>query len=125
MNKKSKEDTSSFEILFYEKILKETPDFIEALIALGDLYTNKGFYKKGLEIDKRLSILRPRDPIIFYNLACSYSLLKDISKAFSAIQLAIKYGYDDFDYLQQDSDLETLRRSERFQKFFCKIKNNV
>ena len=54
-----KKEDFEFEINFYENILKERPDFVEALMALGDLYTKAGFYEKGLSIDKRLTRLRP------------------------------------------------------------------
>ena len=43
-----KEDSLAFEISFYERILAEDPDFIDALIPLADAYTKHGLYKKGL-----------------------------------------------------------------------------
>ena len=111
-----------FEIKFYEGILKNSPDFIEALIALGDLYTKKGFYKKGLKTDLRLARLRPEDPIVFYNLACDYSLLNQTSKALKVLKKAISLGYDDLNYLKKDKDLENLRRDERFEKLISLLK---
>ena len=111
-----------FEIKFYEGILKNSPDFIEALIALGDLYTKKGFYKKGLKIDLRLARLRPEDSIVFYNLACDYSLLNQTSKALEVLKKAISLGYDDLNYLKKDKDLENLKRDERFEKFLSLLK---
>ena len=118
-----KEDNTDFEIQFYEGLIKKKPDFAQALVALGDLYTKKGFYEKGLTIDKKLSILRPEDPYVFYNLACSYSLVNNIDQALIAMQLAIACGYNDLDYLQQDRDLENLRRDIRFDHFLAHAKN--
>src|SRR3989338_1481462 len=114
---------SDFEIQFYEGLLKKKPDFVEALSVLGDLYTRKGFYAQGMEIDQRLSRLKPQDPIVLYNLACSYSLLKDMDKAIKTIQQAIAYGYDDFHHLEQDSDQDNLRHDSRFQEYFLKVKD--
>lgn len=114
---------SDFEIQFYEGLLKKKPDFVEALSALGDLYTRKGLYAKGMEIDERLAHLKPQDPIVLYNLACSYSLLKDTDKAVKTIQKAIACGYDDFHHLEQDSDLDNLRHDSRFQEYFLKVKD--
>jgi len=108
------EDDLDFQINFYEKLIKEKPDFIEALIALGDLYTKKGLYKKGLEIDKHLSKLKPKDPIVFYNLACDYSLLNQIEEAIKTLGKAIELGYDDFKWLEKDPDLENLRKDPRY-----------
>jgi len=107
-----------FEIGFYQGVLDKAPDFMQALMVLGDLYTKKGWYQKGLEIDQRLSSLRPNDPLIQYNLACSYSLLNDLDSAFQSIKRAIHCGYDDFQYLWQDKDLENLIKTTRFRQFF-------
>ena len=106
-----------FEIRFYENILKESPDFVEAIMALADLYTKKGLYREGLELDERLSRLRPEEPVIFYNLACSYSLLNDQYAALNAIRRAIDLGYDDFEHLANDQDLASLMADEQFRKY--------
>lgn len=119
---KKREDDLDFEIRFYEEILKEKPDFIEALIAIGDLYTQRGLVEKGLEVDLRLSRLRPDDDGVLYNLACSYSLMREIDKAFGAMKLALECGYDDLNYLEVDDDLEHLRKDERFQEYFDRLR---
>ena len=112
-----------FEIRFYEDILKKTPTFVEVLIALGELYTKKGRYEKGLEIDLRLVQLRPYNPYVLYNLACSHSLLNDTTSAYAAMQKAFECGYRDFAHLEKDQDLVNLRQQERFQKYLLEIKN--
>jgi tetratricopeptide (TPR) repeat protein len=117
---KKKDD--NFEIRFYEGILKNSPNFVEVLIVLGDLYTKRGFYKKGLKVDLRLKKLRPFDPVVFYNLACDYSLLGQIDKAFEALKKAISLGYTDFEYLKRDKDLENLRKDKRFERIISFFK---
>lgn len=117
-----RENDMDFEIQFYERILTDKPDFIEALIALGDLYTKRGCYEKGLDVDRKLSRLRSEDPVVLYNLACSYSLLSDVDKAFSVIKLALQCGYDDFDHLEQDNDLLNLRNSPPFQQYLTQFR---
>jgi len=110
-----------FSIRFYEGILERKGDFVQVLIALGELYTQKGWHQKGLAIDRRLAVLRPDDPIVFYNLACSYSLLNCVDKAFGAMRQAIHKGYDDFQYLARDKDLENLARDIRFQRYLTRL----
>ena len=117
------EDESAFQIQFYENILKDQPDFIEALVALGDLYTKRGEHKKGLDADLRLMRLRPEDPIILYNTACSYSLLNQIDKSLTLIKSAVKCGYEDFEHMMQDGDLQNLRQDERFHQYVLTLKN--
>jgi len=115
-------EKDTFEIRFYEKVLKNSPNFVEALIILGDLYTKKGLYRKGLEVDLRLVKLRPRDSVVFYNLACDYSLLNEIDKALDALRKALDLGYDDFSYLKIDKDLKNLRKDKRFDELLSLFK---
>jgi tetratricopeptide (TPR) repeat protein len=114
-----------FEIVFYESLLKKTPNFIEALLCLGDLYTQQGFYEKGLRVDERLAELRPDDPTVFYNLACSYSLMNEVAAAEGAIKRSIELGYEDFEHMQKDPDLLNLLSSEEFQAYFKKAREKV
>src|SRR3972149_5633061 len=86
-----KEDLE-FEIRFFEGISRRDPRFVEALQILGDAYTLTGQWKKGLHIDKRLAKLCPDNPLVFYNLACSYSLVNKLDDAFGALRAAINLG---------------------------------
>lgn len=121
MSKVEKISEMDYEISFYKGILDKSPEFIEALSALGDLYTKKGLYEEGLKIDLRLSVLRPDDPIVLYNLACSYSLLNNIDVALMNIKKAIKRGYSDIHHMEQDQDLDNLRKDARFKRYFSRI----
>ena len=123
MTEHLKQEDIDFEIIFYNGLLKKDPTFVEALVALGDLYTRAGMYKEGLAVDEKLVQLKPDDPIVLYNLACSYSLLKDIDKAFRAFKKAINCGYFDFEHLEHDDDLSNLRRDRRFQQYLSRIKS--
>ena len=115
-NEKDIQENLDFEIQFYEGVLQKNQDFIQALILLGDLYTKKGLHEKGLAIDKRLAFLKPEDPTILYNLACSYSLLNEIKKAFEVVKLAIECGYKDFKFMREDRDLKNLLKDDRFRQ---------
>ena len=106
-----------FEITFYEKLLRAYPDFVDALLPLGDAYTRRGLYEKGLQIDLRLSQLRGDDPLTWYNLACSYSLLARVDEALDALHRAVEHGYNDLAYLQKDPDLLNVRHSPKYRPF--------
>ncbi len=116
-----KKEDIDFEIAFYENILKGTPNFIEALSVLGDLYTKAGMWQKGLEVDLKLAQLRPEDALVFYNLACSYALLNQTRAALSALTRAIDFGYDDFEYLKGDADLDNLLKDEHFKLYIKQL----
>lgn len=116
MARRSKtQELLEFEIRFYEKLLGAYPDFVDVLIPLGEAYTRRGLFDKGLQVDLRLAQLRGEDPLTWYNLGCSYTLLKRIDDAVSALQRAITIGYRDIAYLQKDPDLANLRQSPRYR----------
>ena len=119
MPRRSKsEELLEFEISFYEKLLSAYPDFIDVLVPLGDAYTRRGLYDKGLQVDVRLTQLRGHDPLSWYNLACSYALLNHVDDSLNALRQAVALGYRDIEYLQKDPDLLNLRRSPKYRQFF-------
>lgn len=119
------QDELDFEISFFEKLIKEKPDFVDALIPLGDAYTKRGLHKEGLEVDKRLAKLRPDDPVVWYNLACSYSLIKDVNSSLEALERAIGLGYRDFAFMGSDPDLKNARADKRYKGLLAKVDKKV
>ncbi|HUW57957.1 MAG TPA: hypothetical protein VMZ92_15050 [Planctomycetota bacterium] len=105
-----------FEIWFYEGVLERCPDYVEVLQTLGNAYTARGYYEKGLWVDRKLAALCPHDAIVFYNLACSYSLIGEIDEAFSALRRSIKLGYHDVQHLNTDPDLRNVRADHRYDQ---------
>ena len=118
---KKKHRRKDFEITFCEKLIKQKPNFTQALSCLGDAYTRKGFYQEGLEIDKRLVKLKPEDPVAHYNLACSLSLTGTIEQAMKELKQAVLLGYEDLAYIIEDPDLKNLRKHPHFKGFLQKL----
>jgi hypothetical protein len=119
----NKERELDFEIAFFEGVVQNCPDFIEALIALGDAYTRRGRYKDGLWVDMKLSRLRPADGTVHYNLACSYSLLERPEECLAALTKAVRLGYREFRFMLADPDLAFIRKDPRFGSMFSLLKN--
>jgi tetratricopeptide (TPR) repeat protein len=124
-SKRQDHEDLDFQMMFFEGILRGRPAYVEVLIALGEIYTRKGFYEKGLVVDRKLSELRPENPIVHYNLACSLSLVGDLTSSFKALKRAVSLGYSDFQYLAQDPDLSNLRRDERFGKYLSELRKSL
>jgi len=122
--KRIKSKNLDYQIEFYERLLEKRPDYIDVLMALGEVYTQKGLYQKGLEIDKRLVEIKDDDPVVFYNLACSYALLEKIDDAFLALKKAISLGYDDFRHMQFDPDLKNIQSDARFLELIKQSKDD-
>ena len=110
------------EISFLEGVVKRDPGFVEALQVLGDAFTKRGKFDAGLEVDEQLSKLCPDDPMVLYNLACSYALTKRYEPAVVALLRAIEIGYRDFNWMLKDPDLESLRKHPAFDKVLAKLK---
>ncbi len=119
-----KKEGAEFTIWFFENIIEKNPNYVDCLMYLGNVYTANGMYEKGLMVDQKLSLLRPKDPMVHYNLACSYALLKKIDAAFDALEKAIALGYKDVYHLEMDKDLTYLRKDIRYKKLIRKIKNH-
>lgn len=109
-------------IQFIEGLIRRDPDYVDALQLLGDHYTQRGRFVEGLHVDERLARLEPRNPLVFYNLACSYSLTEEFDRAIFALDHAIKLGYSDFKWLAKDPDLKKLRTSPAFAELKEKIR---
>lgn len=67
-------------------------------------------FKKSLEI-------APADVATHFNLACAYSLTERADLAFKHLELAIAYGFKDFNKIQQHPALAFLRIQKEFEDF--------
>jgi len=60
--------------------------------------------------------LGPSDNRVYYNMACLYSLLKNAKESCSWLQKAVEKGYNNWQHMKQDSDLDNMRQSECYRK---------
>ena len=109
-------------IEFLEGVIRRDPQYVEALQLLGDNYTQRGKFENGLKVDEQLSQLEPRNPLVFYNLACSYSLTGQVDAAASALDKALALGYRDFKWLAEDPDLHDLRKQPVYRRIRAKLR---
>ncbi len=128
MMQPSKNDTEQLredkqELEFLQRIGKRLPEDTEVMRALGDLYTRTGETAEGLRIDERLSRLCSEDPMVWYNLACSFALSGRNDDALDALGRAMELGYDDYEWMKKDTDLSTLRGDPRFESMLDWIYN--
>lgn len=112
---------ADFEIGLYEAITQTEPKNVEALMILGDLYSRNGKLEKGLEVDKRLIEIQPGEPLYYYNLACTHSLLGHIDPAFQALSRAVQLGYNKVEHLIDDPDLANLKNDGRYESLLRQL----
>lgn len=108
-------------IQFIEGLVRRDPNYVDALQLLGDHYTQRGRFPEGLEVDERLASLEPQNSLVFYNLACSYSLTGQFGRAVEALEKALSLGYRDFAWLAKDPDLKKLRAQPAYRDLKEKI----
>jgi len=106
-----------------EADLERHPDNVAALAELGQLYTTRGQWERGLAVDERLVRLIPADPTAHYNLACSRSLLGQVDDALESLERAVALGYDDDTFMARDEDLAALRGEQRFRALLERIRS--
>jgi tetratricopeptide (TPR) repeat protein len=117
-----KKSDPAFEISFYESVLRRDPGYTEVIEILGGLYTKTGRIADGLKMDRKLVRLLPKNATAHYNLACSLALSKRKSDALRSLKAAVALGYDDFDWMSQDPDLEDLKNDPAFKGLLKKLK---
>jgi tetratricopeptide (TPR) repeat protein len=120
--KRSEQRDLDTRIEFMEGLVRRDPNYVDALQLLGDHYTERGRLTEGLKVDERLARLQPDDPLVFYNLACSYSLTDQFERATLALERALQLGYRDFTWLARDPDLKKLRQQPAFNDIKAKIR---
>ncbi len=110
-----------FEINFFEKVLKRSPDYTDVIEILGGLYTKHGRISDGLKMDRKLVRYLPENATAHYNLACSLALSKRNADALKSLRRAIELGYQDIDWLRQDPDLAVLKKHPEFETVIAPI----
>ncbi len=119
---KEKASDPEFEIRFFESVLRRDTGYVQVIEILGGLYTRQGRIADGLRMDRKLVRLQPDNATAHYNLACSLALSKRNTDALRALGEAVKLGYDDFDWMQQDPDLEPLKQHPLFLQLLDTLK---
>jgi tetratricopeptide (TPR) repeat protein len=109
-------------IEFIEGIIRRDPNYVDALQLLGDHYTRRGRFDDGLKVDEHLAGLEPKNSLVFYNLACSYSLTEQFGRAALALEKAFALGYCDFQWLAKDPDLKKFRQQPAYRDLQKKIR---
>lgn len=110
-----------FETRFLEAVHQRDPRFADVIEILGGLYTKQGRIADGLRMDRKLVRLRPDNATAHYNLACSLALSRRRTEALRSLEHAITLGYDDYDWMQQDPDLEGLKNHPVFRQLLAKL----
>jgi serine/threonine protein kinase/Flp pilus assembly protein TadD len=79
-------------------------------VAHAKIHDNEGsgaFAERAIAVD-------PDDPMLLYNVACTFALLGRNDDCLDALEKAVEKGWGDKNWLENDSDLDTIRSSPRY-----------
>jgi serine/threonine protein kinase/Flp pilus assembly protein TadD len=98
-----------------ERWLDLNPDDARALNLGATIWSNLGQHEKALEWARRSLVIDKEDPQLLYNVACVYAIEGMKDDAILTLERAVDKGYGHKEWIEHDSDLNSLRSDKRFQ----------
>jgi tetratricopeptide (TPR) repeat protein len=99
-----------------ERQLEDTPDDERALYLGAGALSALGDRAKARDWAKRALAMEPDDSAVLYNVACVYALLGLRDSAVDCLDQAITNGFGHWEWIEHDSDLDSLRELPRFKQ---------
>jgi len=97
-----------------EARLALNPDESRALVLGAGGHCRLGNVARALDLIHQTLALDPDDSGVLYNVACVYANAGQSEEAISCLERAIQNGFGHWEWLEHDSDLESLRGHARF-----------
>jgi protein O-mannosyl-transferase len=110
--KNKKQNTA---IIQYKKATSLQPYFIPALKKLAILYATMEEYENSIFYFKKMIEIQPEDNSLYYNIACVYSKQNNIKESIKWLSQSIDKGYNNWNLIQNDKDLENVRKASDFK----------
>jgi len=104
----------------FEAHLREVPEDARARSLLASYYAEMGRTEDAKREASMAMMLRPNEPLILYNAACTFCLMNLKPEALDALTKAWRVGYRDSDWVWRDPDLAILYDEPEFEKLFPK-----
>ena len=104
-----------------EKWLDINPDDARALNIGATIWSNLGETEHALDWAKRSLEIDPEDPQLLYNVACVYAIEGKKEDALQCLEEAIDKGYGHREWIEHDSDLNSLRSDSRFKALLDRV----
>jgi tetratricopeptide (TPR) repeat protein len=104
-----------------ERHLELTPDDARALALGAGALMQLGERERALDWARRAHAIDPEDSGVLYNVACVYALGKQVDEAIRGLDQAITNGFGHKEWLETDSDFDSIRSDPRFQALLKKL----
>ena len=97
-----------------EMHLELDPYDARALILGAAANASLGDAERAIEYATRAIAVDPEDPLLLYNVACTFSLLGKTRESLDSLEQAVNNGYGDKGWIEHDSDLDSVRLEPRY-----------
>ncbi len=104
----------------FEAHLREVPEDARARGLLASYYAEMGRTEEAKREATLAMTLRPNEPLILYNTACTFCKMNQKAEALDALAKAWRVGYRDSEWVWRDPDLALLHNEPEFEKLFPK-----
>lgn len=95
-------------------LIKDQPDDPELVMYQGYIFLEQKDYGQAWDAFRYAQELAPEDPQYFYNLACYHAVRYERTGALEYLELALRRGYDDREYLLFDRHLQSIQSTKGF-----------
>ncbi len=102
-------------IKLVEDHLELNPDDARAWILAASASANINDTDRAARYAGRAIAVDPEDPMLLYNVACTYGVLGKTAECLDALEQAVSKGWGDKSWLEHDSDLDSIRDAPRYQ----------
>jgi serine/threonine protein kinase len=105
-------------ILTLENQLMKAPEDARARSLLASIYAEVGREDDARREMKFAVTLRPNDPTLHYNCACTYAMIGASEEAIESLRRAWDSGYRDIEWVRSDPDLVSLHGDPEFDRLY-------
>ncbi len=107
-----------------EQQIDTVPEDVRAHILLACKYAEVGRRNEAAQQLEMAVAMRPNDPSVLYNAACTYGLLSLKTESLAVLKRAVEAGFTDMEWISRDTDLACLRDEPEFKRILDMRKPN-
>ena len=108
---------------YFQKTLAIQPEFLPAILNLAAMLAELNEIDKAAALYQKAVQIRPAETaVIYYNLACLYSVAFKTDIALQWLEQAVEHGFSDQLKLKIDPDLNNIRKTTKFSNLLMLVK---
>lgn len=108
-------------ILYFREAVKSKPNNWNARVNLGIVLSQLGRKAEAIEQYREIVMNEPDyNPALYYNIACYYATEGQLIRGMEWLKKAVSHGYDNWELIRTDPDLENLRGLPEYRDFISR-----